>query len=163
MAHLSGQHGRLYIKNDNIGQRGDDIEIAKVRDWSVNMQHQPLDTTTLGDTDRTLMQGLRSYSASGTLLFYDADRNTNFGLMIKNTFKRVLLENGVNEFWGRQAAAPQMVRIMLALVDGPYDDEDEIQMLGYITAFNVTCAVGEVVQGTFTFEGHGAPTAIDFK
>ena len=174
MSHFSGQHGRLFLNSyGNANYTQNDAwgnQIAKVRDWNVNMQHQPLDTTTLGDIDRTKTHGLRSYSASGTLLFYH-EKSSNFKTIIKDTFFRTNWgENGEDpkdKFYGRTATdSPEMVKMSFILTQSNESfgdkDPDEIVMFGYITSFNITVATGEVVQGTFTFEGHGAPRFIGF-
>ena len=95
MAHVSGQHGSLLL---------DGTEVAKVRDWSINLQHQPLDTTTLGDTDRVKTHGLRSYSGSGTLLYYQ-ENNSNLARITGDTFHEA---SGTpsNKTFGRTADEP---------------------------------------------------------
>lgn len=148
MAHVSGQHGRLLL---------DDAEVAKVRDWSINLQHQPLDTTTLGDTDRVKTHGLRSYSGSGTLLYYQ-ENDSNLARITGDTFHEASGQPSDKTF-GRTAAEPNApVKLELRVTS---TITDKIIIYAYITSVNITCATGEVVQAAFTFEGHGAPITID--
>lgn len=154
MAHVSGQHGRLYLdgKGDNKLE-----EVAKVRDWSLNMQHQPLDTTTLGDKDRMNMHGLRSYSGSGTLLYYQ-ENDSNLKRITGDTFKTAHGDPSDKPF-GRRADAPDApVKLELKLFSDPARN---MVLFAYITSVNITCATGEVIQAAFTFEGTGAPTTIN--
>ena len=50
--------------------------IAKVRDVSLNISRDPLETTGIGQTDRTYTYGIRSTSGSGTLLYDSSDTAT---------------------------------------------------------------------------------------
>ena len=146
MAYVSGQHGSLFLGTD---------EIAKVRDWTVNLQHQPLDTTTLGDLDRTKTHGLRSYTGSGTLLYYQEETDSNLSQILSNTFSAGTGEP-TDKNYGTTANEPERVTLDLRVND------KKIVLNAYITGVTVTVGTGEVVQSNFTFEGHGAPTTIDF-
>ena len=53
---------------------------------------------------------------------------------------------------------PDMVQLILRLWDGATHD---VNVFAYITNFSVTCAVGEVVSASISFEGHGAPYEMD--
>ena len=53
--YYSGKDGELYIEG---------TKAAKVQNWSFSESMATLDTTGLGDTDRTLEPGIRSYSGS---------------------------------------------------------------------------------------------------
>ena len=56
----SGRTGALYVS---------DVKKAKVQNWSYSMSQDVIETTSMGDTDRTLKDGIRSYSG-GARLFY---------------------------------------------------------------------------------------------
>jgi hypothetical protein len=58
--------------------------IAKVRDVSLTISRDALDTTGIGQRDRTFEEGIRSTSGSGTLLYDDTNTAT------RNIMNRVL-------------------------------------------------------------------------
>jgi len=50
--------------------------IAKVRDISLNIQTDALETTGIGEDDRTYVYGIRGTSGNGTLLYDPSDAGT---------------------------------------------------------------------------------------
>lgn len=56
--------------------RWNSTKIAKIRDISIDVTRNTLDTTALGDTDESAVYGVRSSSGSGTLLYDPADAPT---------------------------------------------------------------------------------------
>jgi hypothetical protein len=56
--------------------RLDGVAIAKVRDVSVTFARDALETTGIGDLDRTYAYGIRGTTGSGTLLYDSADTAT---------------------------------------------------------------------------------------
>ena len=61
MGFYSGRDGELYVAG---------TKAAKVQSWSFSSSMAVLETTSLGDTDRTLESGVRSYSGSARLFYY---------------------------------------------------------------------------------------------
>jgi hypothetical protein len=61
--------------------------IAKVRDVSLTISRDALDTTGIGQRDRTFEEGVRSTSGSGTLLYDDTDTAT------RNIMNRILSDS----------------------------------------------------------------------
>ena len=57
MGFYSGRDGALYVA-------GSGTKTAKVQSWSFSSSMAVLETTSLGDSDRTLKAGVRSYSGS---------------------------------------------------------------------------------------------------
>ena len=161
MSYRSGQHGKLFIKNSNITSSGGDTAVGKVKDWSINFQQSVLETSSLGDTDRTVMQGMRSFTGSGSLIYY-SENNSNFTLLMKN-----MVATGGSDPFDRDFGAlgtakqPEMVRLNLQL-DGSAQPE-VIEVFAYISSFNITVSTGEVVSADFSFEGVGAPAILNFK
>lgn len=51
-------------------------DIAKVRDVTLNINRDALETTGIGQTDRTYAYGIRSTSGSGTLIYDPSDTAT---------------------------------------------------------------------------------------
>ena len=62
MAVLTGFEGALYYEG---------AQIAHVRNWSVTVTRDVLETTGLGDGDRTYVQGLRGATGTATILYDD--------------------------------------------------------------------------------------------
>lgn len=62
--------------------------IAKVRDVTLNINRDALETTSIGQLDRTYEEGVRSSSGSGTLLYDTSDSGT------RNLMNRVLSDAG---------------------------------------------------------------------
>lgn len=60
--------------------RWNNTKIAKIRDISMDVSRNALDTTALGELDDSAVYGVRSTSGSGTLL-YDPDDATTVDLM----------------------------------------------------------------------------------
>ena len=65
MPFYSGQQGQLLI---------DGIKAAKVQNWTFQTSQAVLETTSLGDTDRTITPGTRSLAGSCRLFYYQNDR-----------------------------------------------------------------------------------------
>jgi hypothetical protein len=62
--------------------------IAKVRDVTLNINRDALDTTGIGQADRTYEYGIRSTSGSGTLLYDDTNTAT------RDIMNRILSDAG---------------------------------------------------------------------
>lgn len=73
----SGQDGRLIV---------DDSTVAKVRSWSFTANQAVLETSSLEDTDRTLIPGIRSVTGSCSLYYYQATAGgtTDAGTLLSN-------------------------------------------------------------------------------
>ena len=67
MGFYSGRDGELYIGNQTTSKA------AKIQSWSFSSSMAVLETTSMGDTDRTLKSGVRSYSGSCRLFYYVSD------------------------------------------------------------------------------------------
>ena len=55
--YFSGKDGKLYVGGTNV---------AQLQNWSFSQSMSVLEITAMGDTDRTLKPGVRSYSGSAT-------------------------------------------------------------------------------------------------
>jgi len=148
--YFSGQHGRIFASAAGVGSAS---PIGSIRSWSINQSMDVLETTTMGATDRTLIAGVRSYTGSATLIYYQ-ENNSNVKLMANQTF----ITGGRNDYnsdtYG-QNSKPSLSYLILRCTDG--SDNYDLQCYAYITGLSVTCTVGEVVTAEITFEGHGLP------
>ena len=107
------------------------------------------------------MQGMRSFTGSGSLIYY-SENNSNFTLLMKN-----MVATGGSDPFARDFGVlgtekqPEMVRLELTL-DGSSQPE-VVEVFAYISSFGITVQTGEVVTAEFSFEGTGAPKVLDFK
>ena len=159
MTYRTGQHGEMFIKNTNITTAGSLTKIGSVRDWNINFQQEPIDTTCLQDFDKTSTKGLRSFTGGGTLLYYEpATGDSSFKTFLNNFLSTSSQQVGPDQAdWGHAASAgPEYVRMRLGLsTAGSGNDTEIFEFYALITGFQVTCSVGEVVSGAFTFTGTG--------
>ena len=65
---FTGKDGRLLL---------DDLEQVKVTNWSLTGNLEMLETTSLGDNQRTYCPGLQEFSGSATLLYYSYGEGRN--------------------------------------------------------------------------------------
>ena len=76
----SGQHGQLHIRS---AASGNYASVGNLKNWSINFTMPVLECTSLGDTDRTILHGVRSFSGSSSLLYYSST-TSNVNLMTRN-------------------------------------------------------------------------------
>lgn len=143
--YFSGQHGVMEISSAS----GTPVRVGRLKNWTYTVQQQTLDTTSLQDTDATLVNGVRSASGQASLLYYsEAVSNVERvgGPLIKTGGTSPDSSNfGVN-------AQPELCKIRLTV-----DGGGAIGIYAYITSFAMTCSVGEVVSADVSFQVHGAP------
>jgi len=135
MAFYSGLDGKLYLD-------GSATPVAKVQNWSLNASQAVLETTSMGDTDRTLINGVRSMSGS-CRLFYHSDGNASS--FIDNIIKcqSDSAEDGL-------ADQSDIVQFKLHVTTGK-----SIEVYAWITGVSMSMAVGEVFSVDVTFEVSG--------
>lgn len=147
----SGQHGQLLTKPSASGK---EEKVGNLKNWSITFQMPVLSTECLEDTDRTIIHGVRSFSGTSSLLYYQ-ESNSNLRRMI-DTF--VYGKSSQSDYTSKnfgQNKEPEYANMTLRLFDGSNRD---IKFTCLITNFTISCAVGEVVSADISFEGHGLPT-----
>ena len=128
---------------------GNIATVGRLKNWSYTSQQQTLDTTSLQDTDKTIIAGVRSASGQASLLYYSE--------AVSNV-ERVgghLIKPGSNNYNSQNFGdntPPELCRIELSV-----DGGGSIGVYAQITSFAMTCSVGEVVSADISFEVHGAP------
>jgi len=125
---FSGKDGQLLVGSTSVG---------KVVDWSFEGQNETLETTTLSDTSRTYIYGLKGYSGSATLLYYKDDGGS-FNV-------KPLLD---------AAIAGTTVSLKLRLAD---TENREVLLTALITSYSTGVSVGEVVRMQLSFTATGTP------
>ena len=134
----TGRDGRLLI---------DGTEQIKVSSWTLTGNLETLETTTLGDSQRSYTPGVQEFSGSASLLYYNdnADRND-----AATALKKVLKVAGISD--------SDTVTMTLRLVEG--NANHDVQLTAYITSVSFGAAVGEVSRADISFQGTGALTAV---
>ena len=144
----SGQDGRLIVN---------DSTVAKVRSWSFTANQAVLETSSLEDTDRTLIPGIRSVTGSCSLYYYQetAGGTTDTGTLLSNL---ITANSGSG---GEQGGGTKgTVKFELKILDG--NNNRSITFYAYITSLSMTSSVGEVLSADVSFEVNGAVTGLDF-
>ena len=132
----SGQDGRLIVN---------DSTVAKVRSWSFTANQAVLETTSLGDSTRTLEAGVRSLTGSCSLYYYNDTANVVSDLLAK--------VSTVNA--GGTLSAVQME---LNMTKG--GTTKKIVMDAFITSYAMSNSQGEISSADVSFEATGAPTTL---
>ena len=147
MPFYAGQQGQLWI---------DGKKAAKVVSWSFTSTANVLDTTTLSDTDRTLIYGVRSMSGSCRLYYY----NYAEGAAVKNDCGALLskiIKTGSSPGDGENDPSdPVLLRLY---VDDGSSTGRYLDLPALITNASMSMSVGEVLAADISFEVNGAPLA----
>jgi hypothetical protein len=128
MTYYSGKDGTLTYSGSLV---------AKVSNWSFSASVDTLETTAISDTDRSYVPGLRQYSGSATVFYYEDS---------SGTAPKALLEKIVST----SAVSESAVAIKLGWGTTKYIEGNVI-----ITSGELNCAVGEVMQATIQFQFTG--------
>ena len=135
---FTGKDGRLLL---------DGIEQVKVTNWSLTGNLEMLETTSLGDNQRTYCPGLQEFSGSATLLYYNDGAGRNDA---STALRKVLRVDGVSQ--------GDTVDMRLRLLEG--STNRDVQLTAYITSVSFGASVGEVSSAEINFQGTGALTAV---
>lgn len=114
------------------------VAIAKVRDVTMNYARDPLETTGIGQIDRTYAYGKRGTSGSGTLM-YDASDTATKALM-----NRLLSDATTTD--------------TIAMVLDTATSDGTITGDALITQAGVSVSVGDIVSVPISFTISGKPT-----
>ena len=140
----SGRDGALYIGTSTT-------KAAKVQNWTFSSNQAVLETTAMGDTDRTIVDGIRSYSDSARLFYYTTSGGSNVKDVLQNSIKR---SSGTAGGDGEQTASDQ-IKLKLAWLDG--STPRFITFFTYVTGVTMGASMGEVSSVDITWEANGAP------
>tara|TARA_B100000287_G_scaffold135169_1_gene127149 strand:+ start:8042 stop:8476 length:435 start_codon:yes stop_codon:yes gene_type:complete len=142
VAFYSGKDGQLFI---------DGTKAAKVQSWSFSSSQAVLETTSLEDTDRTIVQGVRSYSGSARLFYYQASAGS--GGDVTTLIGKCIKAAGSTDMTSTTAT------LKLKIVDGSANGRF-ITFSTLITGISMNSAVGEVLSADISWESNGAPTEV---
>lgn len=134
----TGKDGRLLL---------DGVEQIKVSNWSLTGNLEVLETTSLGESQRTYTPGVQEFNGSATLLYYKDDAGRNDAA---TALKKVMRVEGVS--------SGDTVTMRLRLVDGT--SNSDVQLTAYITSVSFGASVGEVSSAQISFQATGALTEV---
>ena len=134
----TGRDGRLLI---------DGTEQIKVTNWSLSGSLEMLETTTLGESQRSYAPGVQEFNGSATLLYYNDGTGRNDAA---TALKKVLRIAGVS--------SADTVTLTLRLVEG--NTNHDVRLTAYITSVSFGATVGEVSRAEVSFQGTGALSAV---
>ena len=149
MAFYSGKDGRLQIFDTSISAF---VDAAKVRNWSLQSSAQSLETTTLGDLDRTAIYGVRSMTGSCSLFYYAADPTST-----ATNSASVLLNKLIKAASSGQGAESEEVQLKFIVDDGTSTNK-YVTGTCILTSASMQMSVGEVLSAEISFEFVGSPT-----
>jgi len=130
---FTGRDGRLLLGSDTL---------VKVADWSLQGDLETLEATTLGDSQRSYVPGVQSFSGRATLLYYqDGTRNDASTLL-----RKLVKTSGVS--------TSDAVTLTLRLA-GETSNSD-VTLTAYITSVNIGASVGEIIKAEISFQATGA-------
>lgn len=133
---FTGRDGRLLLGSDTL---------VKVTSWTLQADLETLESTTLGDAQRSYVPGVQSFSGSASLLYYiDVDETNDASTLLRKLVKT----SGV--------AASDTVSLTLRLA-GDLSNSD-VTLTAYITSASIGASVGEIVSAQISFQGTGALT-----
>ena len=173
-SYYSGLDGEMMMKFNGVWK-----PLAKVRNWSFSQSMAVLETTTLGSTDRTLVDGVRSLSGSCSIYYYadEQDLANQYGAddllrRIMKPYKPIVSSTdplgadlGTTLRSGKASFKLQVDHNRSGIGNGPGEGDLErfLFINAYITNFTMTMAVGEVMSADVTFESDGAPIENTFS
>ena len=137
--YFSGKDGKLYIGGTNV---------AQLQNWSFSQSMSVLEITAMGDTDRTLKPGVRSYSGSARAYYYTPGATTSPNVTS-------LLTAAIKDS-GTESTKVTLVLRLEEAAGGTNARNIEFQV--YITSVSMSSSVGEISSVDFSWEADGAPT-----
>ena len=148
MGFYSGKDGQLYLDGSNTAA-------AKVESWSLSATQATLETTSLGDTDRTLIAGMRSASGSCSIAYYSDASGSNAATTLLNKIIKARTSSSVAGIAADSATATFQL--------GFKDYQNTVKYItveGVITSAAISSSQGEILKADISFEANGAPSAV---
>jgi len=142
----TGKDGELFIGTSATAA-------GQIKSWSYSMTMGVIETTSLGDNDRLIVDGLRSYSGSCNAAYYTAEAGgtSNVNALLTKAMKTGATADASN-------ARSEKVTLKLRYSEGTGNtNARDIQFDVYITGISMGTSIGEVANVEFTWEANGAP------
>ena len=138
--YFSGKDGKLYVGGTNV---------AQLQNWSFSQSMSILEITAMGDTDRTIKPGVRSYSGSARAYYYtDAAADApNVTSLLTAAIKSSGTESD-----------KVTLKLRLEETSGSDTNARDIEFGVYVTSVSMSSSVGEISSVDFSWEADGAPS-----
>tara|TARA_R100001015_G_C4605076_1_gene160092 strand:- start:872 stop:1315 length:444 start_codon:yes stop_codon:yes gene_type:complete len=137
--YFSGKDGKLLVGGTAVGQ---------LQNWSFSQSMSILEITAMGDTDRTIKPGVRSYSGSARAYYYTSTSTS--APNVTSLLAAALKSSGTD------SSVVQLVLRMEEVADSATNARD-ITFNAYITSVSMSSSVGEISSVDFNWEADGAP------
>ena len=162
--YYSGKDGKLLLsKTDTTGSAVFAEEtIGQVQSWSFSQTMSVLEATAMGDTDRVLKSGVRSYSGSCRAFYYTPSSTgaPNVGKLLEESIK--VGTDGAGDATNEESGELKL-RLRLEEGSGSTNARDIVFSI-LITGVTMSSSVGEISSVDFTWEANGAPIELsNFK
>lgn len=120
---------------------------AKVVNIRMQGDLETLETTTVGDNNRTYIPGIQSFSGTATLMYYKQDDNKNdAGTLLRRILRTSPVETS------------DVVSMTVRLNDG--NTTHNVSFNAYITSANFGISVGEIINADISFQVTGPLTTV---
>lgn len=157
MSYYTGTHGRMVIRT-GADQANDEKEQQQlhVRNWQITTSMSQLDATTLGDTDKVSVNGIRTTRGSCQILYYrERGEDSSVNKLIEKMVKA-----RENPAWdgdrpGEAAEAKAVYLHLYVLTDG--NTQKGYKLQANITSFAWSVSTGAIVSAQIQFQAVGAP------
>ena len=138
--YFSGKDGKLYVGGTNV---------AQLQNWSFSQSMSVLEITAMGDTDRTLKPGVRSYSGSARAYYYTPGPTEapNVSALLTAAIKNSGTESD-----------KVTLKLRLEETSGSDTNARDIEFGAYVTSVSMNSSVGEISSVDFSWEADGAPS-----
>ena len=163
--YFSGKDGKLLLsKTDTTGSAVFAEEtIGQVQSWSFSQSMSVLEATAMGDTDRVIKAGVRSYSGSCRAFYYTSTATgaPNVGKFLAESIK--VGSDGAGDATNEESGELKL-KLRLEESSGSATNARDIVFSILITGVSMSSAVGEISSVDFTWEANGAPIELtNFK
>ena len=152
--YYSGQHGRYYFGNDTS-------PVGTVRDWQFATQMATLDATTLGDTYKVPVNGIRTITGSATLFWTSGPNPQTINNGAHAVLQKIVnIRTDGSGDPGHAKEAAQALRLELRVDDGYKAGGKRgrgIELRVKVTSVQMSMAHGEIFSANCSFESIGAP------
>jgi hypothetical protein len=131
---------------------------------------QAAETTSLQDTDRTFVPGLRSYTGSASFYYFPGSTQPGLSDLIKRGFEPRLPDDDNDDTTFNntgKAEFPTSYGFKLYMADNtdkssnPTSKGYYIQLRAVITELSISVGVGEVTSGNMSFQVIGPPQKVE--
>jgi predicted secreted protein len=131
MATLTGNDGQVLFAGNVV---------AAVRNFTIDMTADTIETTIMGTDSRTYVKGLSSYSGSADIYFDPAEFNGNAHFNISSSSASVGASPISSKFYVNQSASDDTVLYTNSVI---------------ITGYSISSAMDGMVEASISFQGSG--------